>query len=670
MPIPPATEDGSRPAVRRPALTAWHAAALYLAAAIAWTWPLAPNIATAIAWDLGDPMLVAWVMGWVNDSLLALARGDAARYLAMWDAPIFHPEPLVLAFSEHMIAQALFVLPLHAATGNVILCYNVALLGTFVLSGLGMFLLARELTGSAAAGLLAGAVFAFTPYRVDQLSHLHILSSQWMPLALFGLRRYFATGRLRPLAWATLALVALNLSSGYHLFFFLPFLVAYVIGEMWARRLLRDRRAWAHVAGAGAACAALTLPFLIPYLASRGDEVGRRAYGTIRAFSADVYAYATGSAYIPWYRDLLDAMRDAPENAAFPGAVAVLMALATAALLLIQAFRRWQASPARDGRRGPVIGLLLLAAAASIVAILWIGVTGGRIIIVAGHEVRLRNLGRFAMYGSVAILLAAAVSARLRAAFRGRTGSLAAGALVAAFVALLLSLGPRMESMHEFIGHGPYAILLKVIPGFDGLRVPSRYAMIVVFWLAVAGAYAAAAMVRRAGWTRAIVLLLTAAAIVESRPSAFALDSPFWEPDVAPLSMTPRLRVAEPLYVALRELPQGVLLELPWGTTGWDLQYMHAQRRHGWPLVNGFSGYFPQTHMRTALIKDALVSPDRAWWALERSGASHVIVHEWAFASIDRGRRVSQWLRDGGAVEVASTENDRLFRLPGGIQHR
>ncbi|HEX6322524.1 MAG TPA: hypothetical protein VFZ36_02265, partial [Vicinamibacterales bacterium] len=113
MPIPPATEDGSRPSARRPALTAWHAAALYLAAALAWTWPLAPNIATAIAWDLGDPMLVAWVMGWVNDSLLALARGDAGRYLAMWDAPIFHPEPLVLAFSEHMIAQALFVLPLH-----------------------------------------------------------------------------------------------------------------------------------------------------------------------------------------------------------------------------------------------------------------------------------------------------------------------------------------------------------------------------------------------------------------------------------------------------------------------------------------------------------------------------------------------------------------------------
>lgn len=649
--------------------TAWHAAALYLAATLAWTWPLAPNIATSIAWDLGDPMLVAWVMGWVNDSVLALARGDLARFLALWDTPIFHPQPLTLAYSEHMIPQALFVLPLHAATGNVILGYNVALVGTFVLSGVGMFLLARELTGSVAAALLAGAIFAFAPYRVDQLSHLHILSSQWMPLALYGLRRYFTTRQMRPLAWATLALVAQNLSSGYYLFFFTPFVVAYVIAEMWGRGLLRDARTWLHVSAAGAASAVLTLPFLIPYLAVRADAVGPRSYEAIRQFSADVYAYATGSAYVSWYRDLLDAMREAPENTAFPGAVATLLTVAALVLLSRHAVRRWRASDARDGRRGPLVALLLAITLLSVAAIVWIAITGGRILIVAGQEVRLRNLGRFAMYGAAALTLAAALSARLRAAFRGVPGSMAAFALAAAFAAFLLSLGPRMESMNEFIGHGPYALLLN-LPGFDGLRVPSRFAMIVMLWMAVAGAYAAAALVRRTRWGAAAVLALAAVAVVESRPATFNLDSAFFESDVAPLTMTHRLHAAEPLYQKLRALPRGVLLELPWGTTGWDIQFMHAQRRHGWPLVNGFSGYFPQTHVRSSLLSDALVSPDRAWWALERSGASHVIVHEWAFRSIDRGKRVSQWLRDNGAVEVARTGHDALFLLPGGIRHR
>jgi hypothetical protein len=131
----------------------------------------------------------------------------------------------------------------------------------------------------------------------------------------------------------------------------------------------------------------------------------------------------------------------------------------------------------------------------------------------------------------------------------------------------------------------------------------------------VAAAYAAAPLARRR-WGAAAVALLTIGAVVESRPTPFDVAAPLYEPDVAPITMTHRLRLADPLYQRLTELPRGVLLELPWGTTGWDLQYMHAQRRHGWPLVNGFSGHYPDTYMRTSMIKDALTSPERAARAL------------------------------------------------------
>ena len=650
-------------------LTAWHAAAIYLAASVLWTWPLTPNIATSIAWDLGDPMLVAWVMGWVNDSLLALGRGDVTRFMAMWDAPIFHPEPLSLAYSEHMLPQALFVLPLHAVTGNIILCYNVALLATFVLSGLGMFLLARELTGSAAAALLAGAVFGFTPYRVDQLSHLHILSSQWMPFALYGLRRYFVTRSHRALAGGVLALAALNLSSGYYLFFFMPFVVAYVLVEMASRGLLRHARTWIEMSSAGLVTIALTIPFLIPYLAARFGTVGVRSYGEIVEFSANVYAYVTSPANTVW-GDRLDAMREAGENAVFPGTIALIFAALALVMLAAAALRRWKAAPVRDGWRGPLVALLMVIAGVCFATGIWILLTGGRITVIAGQEVRLRNLARFTGYGVIALSLAAALSARLRAALRGPSGSLAAVALACAFAAFMLSLGPRMRTMDEFIGYGPYSLLFKYVPGFDGLRVPSRLAMVAILWLAVAGAYAAAALARARRWGAVVVLLCAAAAVAESRPRLFDLSRPFGEAGFAPLTMTHRLGFAEPLYQELKQLPRGVLLELPWGSTGWDIQYMHAQRRHGWPLVNGFSGFFPETYFRNAVVADIFDSPDRAWWSLERSGASHVIVHEWAFQSTDRGKRVSQWLRDSGAVQLSATENDALFRLPGGVRYR
>src|SRR5204863_9211394 len=41
-------------------------------------------------------------------------------------------------------------------------------------------------------------------------------------VVLFGLRRHFATGRIRPLAGAAAAWIAQNLSCGYYLLFFSP----------------------------------------------------------------------------------------------------------------------------------------------------------------------------------------------------------------------------------------------------------------------------------------------------------------------------------------------------------------------------------------------------------------------------------------------------------------
>jgi hypothetical protein len=53
-------------------------------------------------------------------------------------------------------------------TGNLLLCYNLLFLSTFVLSGLGMYLLVREFTGNRWAAFLAGLLFAFVPIRIGE----------------------------------------------------------------------------------------------------------------------------------------------------------------------------------------------------------------------------------------------------------------------------------------------------------------------------------------------------------------------------------------------------------------------------------------------------------------------------------------------------------------------
>ena len=132
-------------------LTPIGATAIYLLVALAFTWPLPLGLARDIPWDLGDSLLNLWILGWDADHLLRFFSGDLGALRGFWNANIFYPEPLTLAYSEHLFAQAVQILPIYAITHNLILCYNLLFLSTFVLSGLGMFLFVREVTGSARA---------------------------------------------------------------------------------------------------------------------------------------------------------------------------------------------------------------------------------------------------------------------------------------------------------------------------------------------------------------------------------------------------------------------------------------------------------------------------------------------------------------------------------------
>src|SRR5262249_20677116 len=225
-------------------------ASIYLVSAVVMTWPLATVMDRRIAGDMGDPLFVCWVILWTAGQAGRALSGDLSALARYWSGNIFFPAALTVAYSEHFTPQMLQALPILAMTDNVILAYNVLLLATFVLSALGTYLLVRDVTGRPLAALFAGLVFAYSPYRLDQYSHLQVLSCQWMPFTLYGWRRYAAGGGLRALAGGTAALVAQALSSIYYLAYFTPFAVAFLLVEMMAHGRLRDRRAWQHVGAA------------------------------------------------------------------------------------------------------------------------------------------------------------------------------------------------------------------------------------------------------------------------------------------------------------------------------------------------------------------------------------------------------------------------------------
>jgi hypothetical protein len=300
---------------------------LYCAITVVMTWPIAATIHRDLPGDLGDPAFVAGILAWGAEHWLALFGGDLQAPARFWHAPIFHPEPLTLAYSEHFALHALLTLPVYAIVRNPVLSYNLAFLGSFVLSGLGMYLLVREVVGRtdrfSLTAFVAGLAFAFAPYRMATMPHLQVLSSQWMPFVLWGLRRYFAAPASNGLLVAGAALWAQNMSSGYYMLFFGPFVALYALVEMAARGLWRRLATWRDLLVTAGVSLIATLPFALPYVQrTRGT---RRTFSEVVWYSADLKAWLTASPLMNVWGHQQALVK--AEGFLFPGVTVVVLAL-------------------------------------------------------------------------------------------------------------------------------------------------------------------------------------------------------------------------------------------------------------------------------------------------------------------------------------------------------
>jgi hypothetical protein len=672
-------------------LTGTTATLLYGAVAVLMTWPLATGLARDIPWDLGDSVLNCWILGWSATHFLRILSGDLSAAPEFWNANIFYPEPLTLAYSEHLAAQAIQILPIYALTGNLILGYNLLFLSTFVLSGVGMFLLVRDITGSVRAAFLAGLFYGFAPYRVAQSTHLQVLSSQWMPFALFGLRRYLDTGRPLPLAGATASLIAQNLSCGYYLLFFSPVVPLYCVWELWARARLRDRRAWSGLAIAGFITLAATWPFLEGYRALRKLGHEARAIQEVIGFSADVYSYFTTAADVRVWGDVARAFVK-PEGELFPGAIPIALGVLAIAWQASRGWRETPASsvhsrgplhPAHKASRGPQWprsalsgrwagarhAIAIVAAAFAVIKI------ATAIAIVAGYggvsrlgplTIRMSNFYNEVWRAVLASVVVLVLSPRARVIARRFAASPTGWFAIATILAAWLSLGPIMHTMGRRVAAGPYLYLHEHVPGFDGLRVPARFGMIVMLCLAVLGGIAAAVIERRSKRGGGVLAALGVLFLVEALAAPIPLNVVTPEQDVR--APSPRLRTGHQIpavYRFLQTLPSdAVIVEFPFGTFGHDLQYMYYSTFHWRRMLNGYSGFFPRSFsVRQAQFGQFREDPETAWNALALSGATYAIVHESAYPNRE-AEAVIEWLQRRAARRVRAFGRDVVFELP------
>ncbi|MCX6537468.1 MAG: hypothetical protein NT151_00835 [Acidobacteria bacterium] len=265
--------------------------------------------------DPGDPYFTVWRLSWVAHQL-------PRDPLHLFDANIFYPERFTLAFSDAMLLPGLIGAPFLWLGMHQLFLSNLAVLATFVLSAMAMFSLVRALTRNDGAAFVAAVIFAFYPFRFEHYSHLELLMTFWMPLALLCLHRVIAQPSARRGAATGVVVAAQALSSLYFGIYLATWMV--VVWGVLAAGARRVRATLAPLAVGCAVAGVLLLPLALPYLASRG-VVGDRDLSGIQFYSAHSVNYLGAlEPSIVYGRQL--ARFHGPEASLFPGLTVVVLA--------------------------------------------------------------------------------------------------------------------------------------------------------------------------------------------------------------------------------------------------------------------------------------------------------------------------------------------------------
>jgi hypothetical protein len=296
--------------------------------AIVMTWPLLLHLGSTVPRDIGDPLAEAWQPAWGGQALLH-------QPLHFFDANRFWPLKDSLAFGDALIGYAptgIIGSGPHAAMVR----YDALFIFAYALAFFGAYVLARELGLSPLGAAIAGAAFAFAPYRLEQDGHLQVISSGGVPLAIALGIRGIRLRRPWTLFWAWVV-AAWQVSIGWVLG--LPFAYgiagAVLIGVVaW---LLRGRPPvpWRMiVAGAAGAVLFAAVSYWIahPYLYIADNfPAAKRSPHEVAAFSGPLKVFLTASeenfvwgAATAGIRDHLTTWQ---EKTLFPGAVILVLAL-------------------------------------------------------------------------------------------------------------------------------------------------------------------------------------------------------------------------------------------------------------------------------------------------------------------------------------------------------
>lgn len=288
------------------------------------TYPVAFQIDRAARINTDDGRWSIWVVSWVAHAL-------SAHPFSVYDANIFHPHRAALAFSEANFGAGVIGLPVWLATHNPYATHNTAFLAAFVIAFAGAYYLARYITGSRPASVLAGVLFAFCPYIFARTAHIQLMFIGLLPFAMLAFHRLVDAPSVARSVTLGVILWVTALTCAYYGIFSALMIGLGTALYAWTRGLWRSSDYWVGIALAAFVSIALTLPFFLPYLSVQQEGGFARTLDDARQYSVNGGAWLASSAWT--HRWWLPALGDFNE-VLFPGLLTIALGVIGAKPLL------------------------------------------------------------------------------------------------------------------------------------------------------------------------------------------------------------------------------------------------------------------------------------------------------------------------------------------------
>lgn len=610
--------------------------AFFLVAAVVMTWPLLPHARNAVA-DMGvdDVLLYTRYSRCFRDWLL----GRSAGYLSF---DMYFPSLLSGATDDAGLGIAAQVLPLSLFVKDWLFSVNLVTFASFVMCAHATYLLAREITTSRGAGIVAGVAFAFCFYRMRQLDHPHVLQMQWLPYALYFLHRLAAAPTRRNALIFGLSLFAAETAS-----FNVAIYSLFVFPAVGAWLVVTTRRDRLRLIGWLALVCAVTGVILYfvyrPFFILRDAGGPLREAWEIRQFSSKLESFHAAPSFSKNYGDLSKHMSD--ECATFLGWVVLgLASIGVFGLLpklrrpLVAERSEWLLLPFGAARAFALAGALCLFA------------------FYATFETVVREVLLGGAFGAAVLALVAFVRHPSRAPISPAPIYVAVALAYAAFC-----FGLEVKTNNTVLGEGIWREI-HTLPGFEQVRTPSRFFLVSSLCAALLAGIGTRIVAHAFPWK-----------IARAAVYALATFGVLWDlrTEPIPLRQMPTEATAPPVYRALATAPKpGAVLELPVEWSQRERRPVYYAAIHGRPEVNGVSGW--GEYYFNALQLEGLRSPSKnsegmvgleALEAVHAAGLRYAVVHRSWMGAADLAT-IESAIATRNASLLGTYDGDELWELP------